>query len=184
MEGVLGVEPRRSRVKACRVYRFRHTPTRWSWQRDSNPQPAVYKTAALPVEPYQRSACPERKRGSGTSAVRACARACSWSPCRRMQGRSRLFAKSHHGRFAAPQVSRSGCAGDRGCSPATAYGRRERTVTPAAHAPLETLARNGAAYRTRTGVNYSPPAWKAGALPPELKPREVVPGTGIEPVAT
>jgi hypothetical protein len=26
----------------------------WSWRGDSNPQPAVYKTAALPIAPRQR----------------------------------------------------------------------------------------------------------------------------------
>ena len=34
--------------------------SQWSWRWDSNPQPAVYKTAALPIAPLQHAPFPDR----------------------------------------------------------------------------------------------------------------------------
>ena len=38
---------------------FPSLPKGWSWRWDSNPQPADYKSAALPIELRQREALPD-----------------------------------------------------------------------------------------------------------------------------
>ncbi len=53
------------------------TPPRWSRRRDSNPQPAVYKTAALPVELRRRDQSPRlsfanRRPPSGVPTASVC----------------------------------------------------------------------------------------------------------------
>ena len=47
-----GLEPVLSRLSGVCVNHLRYS-TIWSWRRESNPQPAAYKAAALPVELLQ-----------------------------------------------------------------------------------------------------------------------------------
>lgn len=51
MAGVQGIKPQAAESKST-VLSLHHTPSnkKWSWPRDLNPQPADYKSAALPVE--------------------------------------------------------------------------------------------------------------------------------------
>lgn len=55
MEKVEGAYPEPQR-KRLRLMRLRHTRSAvWSWREESNLQPAVYKTAALPIELRQHA---------------------------------------------------------------------------------------------------------------------------------
>ena len=56
-----GFEPskrRRNRFTVCPLWPLGNSPIfsckKWSWQTDSNPRPADYKSAALPAELHQR----------------------------------------------------------------------------------------------------------------------------------
>lgn len=43
-----------SRFTVCPLWPLGNLPIKWSWWWDSNPQPADYKSAALPIELHQR----------------------------------------------------------------------------------------------------------------------------------
>ena len=53
MERVMGIEPTYLAWKA-RALPLSYTRISWSWREESNPQPADYKSAALPIELHQR----------------------------------------------------------------------------------------------------------------------------------
>ena len=116
---------------------------RWSWRRDSNPQPADYKSAALPLSyassrssPALRSALKEHtsasRRGKGTVAqrFRRCKR-CSW-------GFSVVSGTSHR----APRSrSRSRSRSRNAADPGTGSGSDDhRSIRPFSPPPAGTSA--------------------------------------------
>ena len=117
--------------------------TRWSRRRDSNPEPAVYKTAALPIELHRRDGQghtadgPHRRRGMigprahGSSAERRPAslgRSASASSSGSTGRRRRAFAAGRRCGLRVAGLRRLGlrCGASRRASPSAGVVRRRR----------------------------------------------------------
>lgn len=149
------------------------TRPRWCLRSGSNRTPLAYKASALPAMSYRgRLACWAATPGSPRpGSIRAGhwgysnTRGAVGSTRRRRRG---LALLAHYGLL--PTASEKALLD--GLEPPTPP-IRNRVLDP-----IELQQQDGAACRSRTGVNYSPPAWKAGALPTELRPRRWSPHAG------